>query len=95
MPNNRRMNPRLTEDVSGLLAVEEAGLQSATVELRAATAAKGQAQSQERTAKRVRATAHHCHLCRHDLWSCMELSGFTPEYPISGTTATANPEQPA
>ena len=56
MPNNRRMNPRLTEDVSGLLAMEEAGLQSATVELRAATAAKGQAQTQERTAKRVCAT---------------------------------------
>lgn len=53
MPNNRRMNPRLMEDVSGLLQREQSGLASAEAAVNAATTAKSAAQAGERTAKRV------------------------------------------
>lgn len=87
MPNNRRMNPRLTEDVSGLLAIEEAGLQRAKVELKAATAAKGQAQTQERTAKRVRTTAPTPPRNSETAWNQVAA------HPRFRTTAAVNPDQ--
>lgn len=53
MPNNRHMNPRLMEDVSGLLQREQSGLASAEAALDEAATAKSAAQAGERTAKRV------------------------------------------